>query len=251
VAVIFGALASALLNPVAVSLEQNALTIQAELSGSASRREATHWFRQDGADGPSIVRAASVGDGGLTLYGTTAYVFNKAGKFREKVTAPRADYRDGRWVLADAEVVSASSAPRHIDRYELPTELSASQLKRTVAQPDAVSLWSLPGFIETAKRTGLDPDRFRLAFHILLSRPLFLLAMVMIAATVSLRLARYGGTWKLILTGVGAGFLLYVLTEVVSDLGGNGIIDPVLAAWLPPIVALVFGATALLYQEDG
>jgi lipopolysaccharide export system permease protein len=41
------------------------------------------------------------------------------------------------------------------------------------------------------------------------------------------------------------------LSEIVSDLGGNGIINPVLAAWLPPTVALTLGATALLYQEDG
>ena len=75
--------------------------------------------------------------------------------------------------------------------------------------------------------------------------------MVMIAATVSLRLTRYGGTWRLVLTGAAIGFLLYAFTEIVSDLGGNGIIDPVLAAWLPPIVALTFGATALLFQEDG
>ena len=75
--------------------------------------------------------------------------------------------------------------------------------------------------------------------------------MVMIAATVSLRLTRYGGTWRLVLTGVAAGFLLYVLTEIAGDLGGNGIIDPVLAAWLPPIVALTFGATPCFYQEDG
>jgi lipopolysaccharide export system permease protein len=68
---------------------------------------------------------------------------------------------------------------------------------------------------------------------------------------VSLRLTRYGGTWRLILTGVAAGFLLYAFGEIVSDLGGNGIIDPVLAAWLPPLVALILGATALLYQEDG
>jgi lipopolysaccharide export system permease protein len=251
VAVIFGALASAVLNPIAVSLQGQSENIQAELSGSAARRDASHWFRQESPTGPSIVQSGSVSDDGLTLYGVTAYVFDKSGKFSEKVTAPRASYADKRWIFANAEAVSASSAPRHVDRYELATELTADQLQRIVVRPDAVSLWSLPGFIETAERTGRDPDRFRVAFHILLNRPLFLLAMVTIAATVSLRLARYGGTWKLILTGVAAGFLLYVLTEVVSDLGGNGIIDPVLAAWLPPIIALVFGATALLYQEDG
>ena len=98
---------------------------------------------------------------------------------------------------------------------------------------------------------GLNPDRFRIELHTLLSRPFFLLAMVMIAATVSLRLTRYGGTWRLILTGAAIGFLLYAVSEIAGDLGGNGIIDPVLAAWLPPLVALTFGATALLFQEDG
>jgi lipopolysaccharide export system permease protein len=77
------------------------------------------------------------------------------------------------------------------------------------------------------------------------------MAMVMIAATVSLRFSRYGGTLRLVLTGVVGGFLLYVLTEIIGDLGGNGIINPIVAAWLPSIVALSFGGTALLYLEDG
>ncbi len=75
--------------------------------------------------------------------------------------------------------------------------------------------------------------------------------MVLLAATVSLRLSRYGGTWRLILTGAVIGFLLYAFSAIAVDLGGNGIINPALAAWLPTIVALTFGTTALLFQEDG
>jgi lipopolysaccharide export system permease protein len=251
VALLFGALATALLNPIAVDLKEKAEALEAQLSGSGGRGDEGHWFRQEGAGGSSIVHSGSVSDDGLTLYGVTAFIFDRTGDFTEKVTAPRADYGEGMWVLSNAEIVSAERAPVRLDAYELPTELDSEELARSVVEPEAVSVWSLPGFIRTAERTGLESDRFRLAFHALLNRPFFFLAMVMIAATVSLRLSRYGGTWRLILTGVAAGFLLYALTEIVSDLGGNGIINPVLAAWLPPLVALIFGATALLYQEDG
>jgi lipopolysaccharide export system permease protein len=250
-ALLFGALATAFLNPVAIGLKENAEAIEAEMSGSGGRGDKGLWFRQEGGDGASIVHSASVEAGGLALLGVTAFVFDAGGEFREKVAASRADFAEGRWILPDAEITSASSAPRRSQHYELATSLTAGELSRNIAQPEAVSLWSLPSFIATAERTGLNSDRFVLAFHRLVNRPLFLLAMVTIAATVSLRLTRYGGTWKLVLTGASAGFLLYVLTEIVSDIGANGIISPVLAAWLPPIVALTFGATALLHQEDG
>ena len=251
VAVLFGAAATALLNPLAVDLKERAERLEAELSGDGGRGSEGHWFRQESAAGASIVHSGSVGDGGLTLFGVTAFVFDGQGQFREKVTARRADFARGYWVLSNAEVISAAHPPQRLDAYELPTDLDAEEVARSVADPEAISVWSLPAFIETAERTGLDSDGFRLAFHALLNRPLFLVAMVMIAATVSLRLSRYGGTWRLIMTGVAGGFLLYILSEIISDLGGNGIIDPILAAWLPPLIALTFGATVLLHQEDG
>lgn len=250
VALGFGVVAIALLNPIAVNLKEAAENREAELSGSVRGSPGT-WFRQESSSGPSIVSGGSVREDGRVIFGVTAFVFDAGGEFREKVTARRADYREGMWLLSNAQVFSASTPPRRLDRYELPTDLDAAELGRSVFRPEAVSLWSLPGFIAAAANTGIDPNRYRLGFHLLLARPLFLLAMVTIAATVSLRLSRYGGAWKLVLTGAAAGFLLYVLTEIVGDLGANGIIDPILAAWLPPIVALTFGATALLYQEDG
>lgn len=251
VAALFGALATTVLNPFAVDLKEKAENIEAELSGRSGWGEG-HWFRQEGKSIPSIVHAGSAGDEeGLALFGVTAFVLDADGGFREKVTAPRASYEDQGWIFRNAKVVSATSSPKNVERYELPTDLSAEELRRSFVEPEAISVWSLPGFIATAQLTGVDPDGFRVAFHVLLTRPLFLIAMVMIAATVSLRLSRYGGIWKLVLTGAAIGFLLYAASEIVSDIGGNGIIDPVLAAWLPPLVALLFGATALLYQEDG
>jgi lipopolysaccharide export system permease protein len=251
VALIFGLLASGIINPVAVALKGKAETIEAQLSSSGARDDEVVWFRQASGEETSIVRAASVGNSGQALFGVTAFVFDAEGEFREKVTARRAEFTEDRWLMMPANVISASSAPAAVERYELPTDLTTDDLRRSVFQPEAVSLWSLPGFIDAAAGSGVNADPYRLDFHLLLSRPLFLLAMVMIAATVSLRLSRYGGTWPLVLTGAAAGFLLYVITEIVSDLGENGIIDPMLAAWAPPILALSFGATALLYQEDG
>jgi len=250
VALLFGGLATAVLNPIAVTLKQRATNLEAELAGKAPRVEG-YWFRQEGEGGQSIVHAGSASDDGGTLLGVTAFVLGPQGGFRAKVVAPRAEFAGNRWILTDATILSGATPRRDIARYELPTRLRAEELRRSFIEPEAISVWSLTGFIETATRTGLDPDRFRVAFHILLSRPLMLLAMVLIAATVSLRLTRYGGTWWLVLTGATIGFLLYALSEIVSDLGGNGIINPVLAAWLPPTVALTLGATALLYQEDG
>jgi lipopolysaccharide export system permease protein len=239
-------------NPLATRLKADADRIEARLAGRAAARPGEDiWFRQDGLDGPSIMHAAQMDGAGLTAFAATAFVFEPDGGFREKVQAPLATFSDGRWVLRGATVASSEGAPRSFEEYVLPTRLTAEELRRIAAKPEALSIWSLPDAIATAERSGLDADRFHLAFHNLLARPFFLAAMLAIAASVSLRLTRHGGSGRLILTGIGAGFLLYVLTEVMGDLGGNGIIGPALAAWAPSVVALTFGASVLLREEDG
>jgi len=55
----------------------------------------------------------------------------------------------------------------------------------------------------------------------------------------------------MILAGVGAGFMLYVVSKIANDLGDGGVVPPTLAAWLPAIVTLLVGSTVLLHLEDG
>ena len=50
--------------------------------------------------------------------------------------------------------------------------------------------------------------------------------MVLVASCFSLRLFRMGGVQKMVSGGVAAGFVLYVATKVVGDLGGVGLRQP-------------------------
>ena len=92
---------------------------------------------------------------------------------------------------------------------------------------------------------------YRLQYYQLLAQPFYLVAMVLLAAATSLRFFRFGGVQKVVLGGIGAGFLLYVLAKITGDLSKANLMAPMAAAALPPAVGGIAGLIALLYQEDG
>ncbi len=111
--------------------------------------------------------------------------------------------------------------------------------------------WQLSSYIELAENAGLAAAGYRLQYYQLLAQPFYLVAMVLLAASVSLRFFRFGGVQKIVLGGIGAGFLLYVLAKITGDLSKAGLMPPMAAAALPPAMGGVTGLIALLYQEDG
>ena len=117
--------------------------------------------------------------------------------------------------------------------------------------PETVPFWQLPSYIELADRAGLVAAGYRLQYQQLLARPFLLAAMVMLAASVSLRFFRFGGVQKMVLSGISAGFLLFVLSKITEDMSKSELVSPVMAAWIPVLVGSLTGFVALLYQEDG
>ena len=81
--------------------------------------------------------------------------------------------------------------------------------------------------------------------------PLTLAAMVLVAACFSLRFFRMGGVQKMVSGGVAAGFVLYVATKLVNDLGGAGILQRPGRGVVAGRVGCMFGVYVLLHQEDG
>jgi lipopolysaccharide export system permease protein len=114
-----------------------------------------------------------------------------------------------------------------------------------------VSFWQLPTYIDLAERAGLVAAGYRMQYQILLARPFLLVGMALLASALSLRFFRFGGIGRMVLAGVGAGFLLYVFSKVTEDLGNARLLHVSLAGWLPAITASLTGIMILLHQEDG
>jgi lipopolysaccharide export system permease protein len=255
VALAVGIAASTRYNPLASELRARHEVLYAEAFGGggslldASRDQA--WLRQRGPDGPSVLHARGVSEGGLGLHDVTVWTFDDDNRFLERIDAARARLEEGHWRFSDAWVYTLGRDPERHSAYLVSTYLTPTQVRDNLAAADAVSFWNLPQQIASAERAGLPAIQYRLQYQSLLARPLLLGAMVLIAATVSLRMFRLGSVERFVLAGIVAGFVLYVVSKLTIDLGKAGAIAPFVAAWAPAIVAALVGMTILLHQEDG
>jgi len=98
---------------------------------------------------------------------------------------------------------------------------------------------------------GYAANAFHMQYQSLLALPALLMAMTLIAATVSLKFVRFGQSGTMILGGVIAGFMLYVVSVLVKAFGNAGFVPPFVAAWVPVVIATFFGVSFLLHKEDG
>jgi lipopolysaccharide export system permease protein len=253
VAVLVGIVSVTIYNPLSATLKQRADRIETQIFGRAGRTDTdtSLWIRQKSIDGQSILRAETSSDRGTVLGSITAFVFDPNGRFMERVEAARAVLHPGFWTLSDARVSTPGEEPSSVTTYLLATNLTPEQVTQSFVAPDTVPFWELPSIGRQTERAGLDATAYRLHYQVLLARPLLLVAMVLIAASFSLRFFRFGGIAQSVSGGVASGFVLYVATKMVADLGGAGLLPAAVAAWSPAVVGSMLGSLVLLHQEDG
>jgi lipopolysaccharide export system permease protein len=256
VGVVLGVLAVTVYNPLASAMKAESERIQTELfkqekSFGRFNQSGGSWLRQEGLDGPTVLHARASANRGLTLGGVTLLQFDLNNRFYEQIQANKAELRQGYWSLEDVVVQSAGNAPAHYRQYTVSTFLTPAQIMDSLGSIESLSFWQLPGFIDFAKKAGIPAARYELQYQLFLVRPLLLAAMIFIAATCSLKAFRFGKIQTMVLTGLSGGFGFFVLSEFSRKVGASGLVPVTLAAWAPPLVALLLSATVLLHQEDG
>lgn len=255
VAFLIGVFATAVYNPASALLQEQSKRYETELFGRTltglGGAGGTFWASQRNEDGLAIINAKASRDQGVTLSGVTVFMFDNSNHFKQRIEARAAVLDPGVWRIFGARIYQLGVLPVDQPVFRLKTSLTPEQVRESFATPETVPFWELPTYITIAEHAGLVAAGYRLQFQKLLARPFLLTAMVFLAAAVSLRFFRFGGVQKMVLGGVAAGFLLYVLAKVTEDLSKAELMHPVTAAWLPVLAGGVTGFIALLYQEDG
>lgn len=261
VAILLGAIATAVVSPLASAMFSRAETLDNTYLRSASGPSALTggqlWLRQSDREleprGVAIVHARSVTLNRQVLIAHDVSVFrlDENDRLLARLEATEATLSQGYWQLENTRRMLPDRLPEDIGDQRLPTDLTVSRVQDSFASPDTLSVWALPDFIGLLERSGFSAIRHRLHFQALLALPLLAGTMALVSAGFSMRTTRRGGVAQMIAGGVAAGFLLFVVSKVAEEFGQSGALPAVLAAWAPAAAGLLLAVALLLHLEDG
>ena len=261
VALLLGAVSVAILNPIVAATSQRYEVLSDRFSGEIPRVLAISdeglWLRQGGPQGQTVIRAARANLNGSVLYDITFLGFGSDGAPSYRIEAEHARLEPGAWLLDNAkkwqfdDIGNPERDARVAETLRVPSELTRDQIRDGFGTPSAIPIWELPAFIERLERAGFSARQHRVWLHMELATPLLLTAMVLCAAAFTLRHTRSGKTGIMVLLALALGFTLYFIRNFAQILGENGEIPVLLAAWGPPVAAILLPLGLLLHLEDG
>ncbi|MGF1464089.1 MAG: LptF/LptG family permease [Maricaulaceae bacterium] len=255
-AAVVGALAAALLDPLAARLQAHYEVVRARLVAPTQTSAPPRvWLREVATDRQAVISGVRANDDPNALVDATILVSLRTPEgdltFDRRFDADRAVMENGYWRLLAVRETLASGATRQRDQMIETTVLTRAEFADPTPPADALSFWALRGAAERTRRAGYAAQRYVLKWHRLAALPVTLAAMAALAASVSIRTIRSGGTARLVGWGVCAGFGVYFFDSVLSALGASGVLPAPLPAWLTPQGALLPGLGAFAVVEDG
>ncbi|WP_322865602.1 LPS export ABC transporter permease LptG [Aquicoccus sp. G2-2] len=261
VALLIGGVSVSMFNPIvaATSKRYHELLQRYRTGGEAvfSISAEGLWLRQGGPEGQTVIRATAANQDASELYDVTFVSYAPGNGPTKRIEAREATLKDGHWTLSGAKVwplsgtVNPEAGATTHAQLDLPSTLTSERIRETFGQPNAISVWDMPRFIRQLEQAGFSARRQLVWLQVELARPLFLIAMVLIGAAFTMRHARQGGTGTAVLLSLLLGFGLYFIRNFAQILGENGQLPVILAAWAPPVAALLLGVGLLLHTEDG
>lgn len=254
-AVLIGFAMNAALNPLGAMMlmryEQMETDMLKGKDDLLSVSESGLWLRQSDPRGQSVIHAERMSSSDMVLREVTVFLFDKQNRFERRLDAGMAKLENGAWRLTNVLVTAPNVPSREQAEYSLPTDWTPNKIQDSFSPPETLSFWRLPGFIDLLDNAGFAAVRHRVHWYSLLAMPVMLAAMVLIAASFSLRMARRGGVALLITGGMLFSFFVFFMSDVVFAMGLSGVIPPLLAAVTPTAVTTLIGASVLLHIEDG
>ena len=260
VALGIGVVGVAVLNPIVAGTSKQSEARMDSLRGSSSVLSigATGlWLRQGSDVSQTVIRAQTANLDGTILRDVTFLTFAPDGSPIRRVDAVEAELQPGQWALRQAKIWPLSDTPipeadaRIEAEFTLPSTLTADEIRNSFGEPSSIPIWEMPAFIDRLQKAGFSAQRHLVWFHTELALPVFLLSMVMIGASFTLRHQRGGRTGLMVLLAVILAFVVYFIRNFALVLGENGQLPVLLAAWAPPLAAIGLSSGVLLHNEDG
>lgn len=255
-AVVIGVITILILNPLASAADAAFTRLDTRLTSVPGEvSDKSLWLRQGDRRTQIIIRAGASSGTGVRLSDVTLFVYrldaHGQSHFSRRIEAATAVLRHHQWLLTGVKEAAPGGQALNIPAITIASTLDERTALQHFGSAQDAPFWSLPFVIARTERAGFSATLYRMQLDTLLATPVMFAGMSVLAAAFSLRLLRLGGLAGFAGSGVALGFILFFFNQFCSALGKAEVIPPALAAWAPPLIALLGGFTLLCYTEDG
>lgn len=241
-------------NSISSSMVSQYKTMNSEIfrnkKGGVSISKMGIWLRYASETGPIMVRVGHINIDEKKLSNLTILEYDDNDILQVRIDAETADFAGEGLQLNKAWIYPYKASPIFHELLPYNTALSLNQLQDNKRDPETVSFWELPAFIDLLDESGLSSVKYRLHLQSLIARALSLVAMVLLAAMFSLRPIRQGKQFLFILPATLIGFSLYFLRDITLAMGQSSTLPVSLAAWSPVAISAMIGIVTLLHLEE-
>ena len=165
-----------------------------------------------------------------------------------RIDAAAGRWQEGVWTFRDGYLRTFRDSVETAVRFDRFATSSLPEVPSDFTQPKEdpfrMNMADLRRYAERVRESGGRDTKLRTDYHLRASFPLANLIMVLIGASLSLRIVRGGN----VAVGIGAtifiGFAYYAFLRAGQALGYNGTVPPLIAAW---IGNLLFGALGSIF----
>ncbi|MCF6302293.1 MAG: LptF/LptG family permease [Devosiaceae bacterium] len=246
---LFGILVTTVAEGVSTKINREINPTPPGLGGGISRGTSDIWLQQSGPEGEYFIRAQSARENGATLH--NVLVFPAWSDNVRRITAQKADYLQGQWVLNTVNLISVNGNVEQVATYVLETDSTLADLRVTLGSTEDFTFFELIELLGS----GVSDPAIRAAATTRLAKltslPLLLVGSLLIAFAFTAGYQRNNAFGMAILYGIIMGFVVFVITEMADRAGSSGVLNPTFATWGPAMLAVLIGVSVLLKKEDG
>ena len=234
-AALVGVFATTVINPYFVHISSNNIT-----NHELQLVDNTIWIREEGTDQFLTMAAKNMKKQGkdLIFYDTKIFIQGKDFKLTDRIESANVKLSDNTMSATRAQIWD-NRGNIYTKNWETKTRLTPQTILDRYLQPNQISFWELPKFIQ--KMTAVDiPVRGHLVqFWTLLFLPLTMIAMASLGIAFSQTRQRRNYNFGLKFSlGIITCFVMYFLINTFNALGATGALPPILAIIAPPIIII-------------
>ena len=195
------------------------------------------WLRQGSKENKIVIRAANYLPKFSLFKDVTFYIFTKKNTFIERIDTKKAKLEKNYWHMSNVTINRPNKKVANIEEYTLSTNLSINKIEDSFLEPQSISIWKLPSFIELLEQSGFSSTKHKIYLHKNYFFPLFLIGLVLLGGAFTLKFVKSKKeSAYLILFSSVLGFFIYVLSEYIYSLGAADKIPSLLASLSPAII---------------